>query len=271
MHRRSLLTALVTGLTGVAGCLADPQPTGDATPTNDRTGTPNDTAAPDGLTLERIVVRKAVTYESLMGSGGVLAGDGEQYVVGEVRGVDDADDIELRFETESDSWSEGLPDTVGAENYSVAGRERPYVAFTVPSPLSASNPRIVGGDGGEWEIPERQRGTFTAPAPSFELDELAVPDSVSQGETLAVSLTVTNVSATDGRFLAALYWPTNLVADDDESHVVDRSVAAGEQLTATVDIDTDRTAFEPGPVTLDVAGHVEASREVQVEDVETPG
>jgi len=275
MHRRSLLTALGAGLAGVAGCLSESQPTANGTVTNtdttpDESVTDTGTVTPDGLRLERITVQKAVTYESLLGSGGVLAGDDQQYVVGAIRGVDDATDLEFTFETASDSWSESLPDTAGSRNYSVAGRERPYVAFTVPSPLSATNPRIVGADRGEWEIPESQRETLDASAPRFELDGLTVPDSVSQGEDLSVSLTATNVSETDGRFLAALYWPTNLIADDDESHVLDRSVAAGEQVTATVDIDTEYTAYEAGTFTLDVDGHVEASREVQVTDVSTP-
>jgi hypothetical protein len=233
-----------------------------------------------------VVVRKAIRYESVMGSGGVLAGDDRQYVVGSVRAAGELDPSAFSFETEAESWSPGLPDTEGAVNIAVAGHEgspvgrgnlvpdRPSVlAFTVPSPLSASNPRIryTGGDGErEWPLPAAARDRLAAPSARFELDSLTVPSSVSQGDPLSVSMTVTNVAGTAGRFLAAVYWPTKLIADDDESHVVERTVDAGETTTATVEIDTRYATNEAETLPLRVRGHVTAERQVRVTDVTTP-
>lgn len=274
MNRRQMLATLGVALGGVAGCLS-----GDRTespdspgPGADDTPTPTATAADEtpGLgTPEDIVVEKAVTYESLMGSGGVLAPDGRQFVVASLAERTAEESATFTFETDDDSWSTGIPDTVGAGNASVAGHARPYLAFTVPSPLSGTDPHIRRSDGLEWPLSADTRATLTAPAPEYELDELSVPDSVSQGESLSVTLTATNVSGTDGRFLAALYWPTRRIADDDESHIVERTVAAGETTTASLDIDTSYTATAAGPVTLTVRGHVSAGREVRVENVGT--
>ncbi|MBX0323599.1 hypothetical protein EGH21_11220 [Halomicroarcula sp. F13] len=275
MNRRRVLAALGTGLAGLAGCQSEPPSTPgetSGTATDDqRTDSPTSSRTDVPVTVEDVVVRKAITYESSMGSGGVLTGDDRQYVVGSVRGVDDGRDVTFTFETDDGSWEQGLPVTMGARNHAIAGHERPYVAFTVPSPLSASNPRIRRSeDGTTWPLSQRARETLAAPAPRFELDTLTAPENVSQGEQLSVSLTATNVSETDGRFLAAVYWPTKGIADDDESHVVERSVAAGDSITASLDIDTEYTAYEDGAVTLSVAGHVTAEREIRVEDTSTP-
>jgi hypothetical protein len=180
------------------------------------------------------------------------------------------------------SWDPGLPHTLGAINFSVAGHRggplgrafgrdgRSYLAFAVPSPLSATNPRIrFEGDGTEWPLSARMRDRLAAPSPRFELRSLAVPESVSQGETLSVSLTATNVSDTDGRFLAAVYWPTNLIAADDESHVIERTAAADGDVTASLEIGTAYTGYEAGPVTLSVRGHVSARREVELRNAST--
>jgi hypothetical protein len=149
------------------------------------------------------------------------------------------------------------------------------LAFTVPSPLSAENPRIRFGGGPsrearEWPVPAGERTRLAAPAARFELESLSVPASVSQGDPLSVSLSVTNVSETAGRFLAALYWPTDTIADDDESHVLERVVDAGETVSVTRDVDTGYTTYEPRTVTLELRGHVSADREVAVTNVSTP-
>ncbi|MDS0283131.1 hypothetical protein [Haloarcula onubensis] len=272
MNRRRVLATLGVGLGGITGCLSG-RPTGstatgdrataDETPTGtDATATPSGSQEPVG----DIVVKKAIAYESLMGSGGVLAPVDEQFVVASLPDRDGTGRATYTFETDASSWTAGLPQTRGARNASVAGVSRPFVAFTVPSPLSASNPRIRrAGDGAERQLSADARATLTAPAPRFELDELVVPDSVEAGAPLSVSLSATNVSDTDGRFLAAVYWPTARIADDDESHVVDRTVAAGDSLTASLELATEYTASESGPVTLSVDGHVRASREVRLE------
>lgn len=294
MHRRRLLALAGAGLAGTAGCLSQPS-SSDADPTDDPGGTnsPTDsqTVSPPRTTdstqnevvVADIVVRKAVRYESMMGSGGVLAAEETQYVVASVRG-DIADSAPFVFETDLDSWELGLSDTVGATNFAVAGHEGgpfgqglgtdgwSYLAFEVPSPLSASNPRITldGPTDLAWELPAGARERLAAPGPRFELDSLTVPDELSQGDSMSVAMTVRNASDTDGRFLAAVYWPTDYIADDDESHLVEQQVAAGSEVTVSTTIDTDYTTSDAGPVTLGVEGHVTAERDVQVRDVSTP-
>lgn len=265
MNRRQLLATL--GVGGLAGCLGDvpgESTVGTDEPAATPTETPDDSSGP----VSDIVVRKSVRYESLLGSGGVLAADGRQYVVAEVETENGRPEAEYVFEASGQTWEAGLPTTAGGNTRSVADRERPVVGFGLPSPLSASDPRIRReSDGAERALPDGARAVLDAPAPRYELDGLTAPERVSQGETMSVELTATNVSETDGRFLAALYWPTERIADDDESHVVDRTVQAGESVAATVDINTAYTADESGPVTLSVEGHVGASREIRVENV----
>lgn len=291
-------TTGITLSTVFGGCLGKPENPGETnkgepTRTTDKpvsptaenpTGSPTTTTSPvEGVVIDDIVVRKAVTYESKMGSGGVLAGDGQQYVVASVRADRELTQSEFTFETDDESWAPGLPDTAGAINYAVAGHEggpvgrnlggdRSYLAFTLPSPLTVSNPRIrvTGSDGAEWRLSSELRERLAAPSPRFELDNLSVPDEVSQGDPLTVALSVSNISETDGRFLVALYWPTKLIADDDESHIAMREVVAGDDATVSVEIDTRHTTNEPEPVTLSVRGHVTVTRDVQVQDASTP-
>ena len=190
----------------------------------------------------------------------------------------DRDAADFTFETDGGTWEPGLPDTAGAQNYAVAGWEGgavgypsgtdgSYLAFAVQSPLSASNPLIrYAGTDRTWTLPETSQDRLEAPAAGFDLVELTVPDSVSEGTDLSVSLTVENVAETDGRFLAALYWPTNEIADDDESHIVERTVEPGGEVTESVDIDTRYTATEAEPIMFSVDGHVSAEREVELTD-----
>ncbi|WP_323192480.1 hypothetical protein [Halostella sp. PRR32] len=281
MNRREILALCGCSVAGITGCLSQTPQQGDD---NTDTSTDGETDEPrtDAVTVDDIVVRKAVTYESTMGSGGVLAGDDRQYVVASVQADGDLRDAEFTFETEAESWQPGLPDTTGAINRTVEGHDggpvgrsfggdgTSYLAFAVPSPLSASNPRIryegpANADDGEWPIPDAERERLGADGPRFELDSLEVPEELSQGEQLSVSLTATNVSDSDGRFLSAVYWPTKQIADDDESHIVDREVPAGDDVTATREIDTRYTTYESEPVTLSVRGHVSAEREIAVE------
>ncbi|MBX0294485.1 hypothetical protein [Haloarcula nitratireducens] len=285
MNRRRLLASCGTCLAGLAGCLSESPAGSDDTP-NRTEASPSETTtdSPAGSPTERIsgtepdatlavgdlVVRKSVRYESTMGSGGVLTARGRQYVVASVRGPRDASTGGFSLVTDSESWDPGLPDTAGARNHSVAGIERPFLAFTLPSPLSASNPRIRrDGENTEWSLPAGATEALAASSPRFELDSVTVPEAVSQGEPLTVSLSATNVSETDGRFLAAIYWPTKRIADDDESHVVERTVAAGESVSASLDIDTEYTTNEVETIPLRIRGHVTAERDVNVEDVST--
>ncbi|MFD1525741.1 hypothetical protein ACFR9S_05390, partial [Halolamina salina] len=88
-----LAAALVT-----AGCIGD-TPGNTDSPTDSPTepkGSPSDTEVPPPAASERtvggatvavfdVVAEKAVTYESIMGSGGVVAPEGRQFVVASVR------------------------------------------------------------------------------------------------------------------------------------------------------------------------------------------
>lgn len=291
--RRSYLTALSLG--AVAGCLAD-GPSGTVTSTDDgrpattadesetdRPGSPTDETPPEALTVDGIVARKAITYQSTMGSGGVLAGEGDQYVAARVRGGD-PEPAGFEFVADGRTWEPGLPETRGGGTYGVAGREgglvgeRPrsngsaVLAFRLPSPVSADGAaiRYAGGETRSWPLSEEARETLAASAPRFELRSLSVPESVSQGDPLSVSLTVVETAGVGGRFLAAVYWPTKLIADDDESRVVERRVDAGGRATASLSIDTRYTTGEEESIDLVVDGHASARRSVRVEDASTP-
>lgn len=295
MDRRSYLTTtgLVTSSV-LGGCASNVLPSGEGqdSPTG---GSPSPTDAPDveGVAIDTITVRKAVRYESLMGSGGVLAAEGNQYVIASVRTNQGPEKTDFTFRTDERSWDAGLSGTVGGVNARVAGIEatpvgyyafgapRSYLAFVVPSPLSGSNPRIryesrfPGSGSSEWSLSADLQDRLAAKEPRFELEALDTPERIDVGERLPVTLTIRNASATDGRFLAALYWPTS-VADDDESHIVERTIAAADDATATVEIPTENTEGvtrydddltpEAWPVTLSVDGHVTAERDVQVHD-----
>lgn len=287
----------VAAALATAGCIDDSPGTGTKSdtqsPTNSPSGSPSETETPPPESAERsvgdatvavtdIVAEKAVSYESLMGPGGVVAPEGRQFVVASVRSDAELEMGQFSLDAAGKSWAAVDPGDEGARNYSVADHEggvvgepaasgdgsKRYVAFELDSPLSAEDPRIVlerGGETTEWSLPDAARETLAAPSPSFELDSLSVPDSVQQGEPLNVELTATNTSDTAGRFLAAVYWPTRLIADDDESHLFESSVAAGESTTASLSLDTEYTTDMNRTVTLRVEGHVDAEREVAFE------
>ncbi|PSQ17966.1 hypothetical protein BRD02_02160 [Halobacteriales archaeon QS_8_69_73] len=287
--RRSYLAGAGSMIAAAAGCTSggDETPDGDVTPTDDGKTSTNDgetpTPPPDGVELADIGARKAVTYESTLGSGGVLAAEGRQYVVASVVTGVETTAAAFALAASGESYDPGLPDTAGGLNRSVAGRsgqplgsggfdpgETAVLAFVVPSPLSAPAAEIrYDGDAGPWPLGGSARRTLAAPEPRYELASFEAPETVDQGRSLSASVTVRNVSDTDGRFLAALYWPTEL-ADDDESHLLERSVAAGETATFERSIDTRYTTSEDGPVSLRLRGHVAAERTVRVTGAETP-
>lgn len=261
------LAAAATGCVSTGGD-GDPDPGPSDTPTD----------SPDGdVTLEDIGVRKAVGYESLMGSSGVFAAEDSQYVVASVTADRAVSAGAFAFEAGGEAREPGHGTTAGSVNRSLAGREGvplgyggyepgrdAYLAFVVPSPLSAEAPEITfEGDAGPWPLDAADRETLAALEPRFELESLSVPDGVTGGDPLEVTLEVRNVTETDGRFLASLVWPTRAVADDDEATVVERTVEAGGRATVNAEISTRYTANEDTTVVLAVTGHVEASREVQ--------
>ncbi|WP_049888359.1 MULTISPECIES: hypothetical protein [unclassified Natrinema] len=280
MDRRTLLVAGGVSFTTLAGgCLSDSSTPNRSTDDPDNgTERPHSSSPDAGISVTDIVVRKAVTYESMMGSGGVYAEDGTQYLVASVQADEDLQASDFTFETAGESWAPGLPEGRGGTNFAVAGHgggsvgrhsggEGSYLAFTVPAPLSASNPRIRYADADTtWPLTAAGRERLAAPAPSFELLSLTVAETVSRGEPLPVSLTVTNTSETDGRFLAALYWPTKRIADDDEATILEREVSAGDDATFSLDLDTEYTTETPDSVPLSIRGYVTADQEVAVRE-----
>lgn len=271
--RRTFLLGVGGTVAAAAGCISTG---GDGDPDQTRTDTPTD--SPDGdVTLSNVGVRKAARYRSLMGPSGVLAAEGSQYVVASVTAEREVSASAFAFEAGGEAWEPGHGTTAGSVNRSLAGREGvpvdyggyepgrdAYLAFVVPSPLSAQDPEVTfEGDAGPWPLSADDRETLAAPEPRFELESLTVPEEVTEGDTLEATVEVRNVAETDGRFLASLSWPTQAVADDDEATIVERTVGAGERATAPVEISTRHTAHEDTTVALDVQGHVEASREVQ--------
>lgn len=284
MNRRVLLAN--------AGCLTstDDAPATASSP-DPTTGSPSpgpDSPTPtsvDGITLDRLVARKNATYEAAMGSGGVLADPGRQYVVARVRAGRELEPSAFRVETDDRTTAPGFPGSARSVTRSVAGLEGVtldgawtaavpgILAVALPSPLETERARLrldaSGGPTETWPLPEPARRRLAAPEPRFELDDLSVPGAVDPPAPLDASLTVTNVAETAGRLLAAVYWPTR-VADDDESRILDRQVGAGETVAVSLDVDTRRTAREDGAATLGVRGHVTAERSVRVEGTPTP-
>lgn len=305
-NRRQYLAAAASLLgAGVAGCLGSPGDGGTDSPTDDTDspsgsptelkGSPSETATDppddaertvggDAVGVTDIVARKAVTYTSIMGSSGVAVADGKQFVVASVHADAELSPDEFSFHAGGESWATADPGDHGAQNVKVAGHGKgsldmgytdgpAYIAFAVPSPLDSDDPRIRidhGGESAEWSLDSAAKEALAAPAPSFELESLDAPDSVEQGEGMEVSLTVSNTGDTEGRFLAAAYWPTHLIADDDESHLFESTVDAGATSTLSVTIDTSYTTDEDEPVTLSVEGYVQTSTEVQVTNAGTP-
>lgn len=290
MKRRTLLSTSGVALLGLlGGCNGTPDglgvpDDGNRTPT-DEPRYPAVSPAEAGIVIGHVTVRKAVKYEPKMGSGGVLAAEGKQYVVATIETDLELDQSDFRFRTGEGSWEPGLPNNAGRINTAVAGIEgsplgshgpstvydSPYISFVVPSPLSASNPRIryespdSRSDDSEWPIPSDMQTRLAAPEPRFELVSLEVPEEIDDADLMPVSLTVKNVSETDGRFLAAIYWPTARVVDDDEATIVERDVAANDDATASLKLNRRyATMGYPLSVTLSVRGHVSAEREVRV-------
>lgn len=233
------------------------------------------------ITVSDIVVQKAVIYESVMGSGGVLTANGDQYVVATVSSNRDINPSEFVIRADDQSWQSGLPETRGAVNTRVADHgggpvgsdvspgAPSFLAFTVSSPLPVSDAHIEYVPTEQtWSLPASERDILAASAPHFELKSFDAPDTVTRGNPLSVSITVQNISEISGRFLAAIYWPTR-TADDDESTLLNRRISAGETTTFEVDIGTGNTPSTDGPVNLVVDGHITATRDITVTSSET--
>lgn len=285
--RRSYLAAASLALAGLAGCLSendgpggdtpdDPQTTAETTDgTTERTGSTHDhpTVAED-VTVTNPIVRKAVTHYAWPASTQILAPDGEQFVVATVDGPEDTDPPGFTLDAGGESYAPGV-DVPGRYNAILAGRDggsvlqndhaSGYLAFRVPSPLDVDDATIVRDDGGpSTPLPEDAIATLGRPAAEFTLDSLDHPDTVERPEHVDVSLTVTNTSDVDGRFLAGLHWPTEGIADDDETIVLEQHVAAGETTSFTRTLGTGTAVMETSDHPLTIEGSVTAERIIEI-------
>ncbi|WP_135851121.1 hypothetical protein [Halorussus salinus] len=320
-RRRLLRTSAAALAIGAAGCLgggsgstADELTTGEPTvaerpttdsTTDDRTDgatteTPENTDSFDlpassvrsvadvSVGVAETVARPAVAYDSIMGSGGVLAPEEAQFVVAAVQSDDGsgadaagpptAEAFELVAGGERFPAAEIEERTTGAFTTSLAGRGRvkyddPYadgaakggvgwVAFEVPSPLAADSPAIrcrYGGETAVWDLPAEEAAALGEPAPRFELRSFDA--TVADGETVELSLTAENVAEVGGELLAAVYWPTT-IADDDESLLVRKSVAPSGRVEWSETVDAAYAASSDGTVTASVEGCVSGTTTV---------
>lgn len=287
--RRRYLAALGIGLVGGAGCLSEGDTPAGADGGDGGDGGPDTTTKPPGstttdhppgadvgdVTVSDVTTREAVTFYRWPASTEVMAPTDEQFVVAQVTGPEDATVPEFVFRAGGREWSPGLGRGNTEAPAAVAGREggsathgfrgSGYLAFRVPSPLDADDARIVAPERGA-SIALTAAGTdrLARPAPMFALESLSLPESVTAPEQVTVSLTVRNTSDVDGRFLAGLHWPTERVADDDETAVVEGRVAAGETATFSATLDTEYAVVETTDHPLTVSGYVDAQRSIRV-------
>ncbi len=235
--------------------------------------------------------RKAAAYDSIMGSGGVLAPADRQFVVAAVgsdggrtaaAGPPPYDAFELAAGDETYPAVDVEERTRGAYTTSFAGRGNVrygashagsaaaggvgWIAFDPPSPLDAPGSLELrcryGGETATWSLPDAAAETLRRPAPAFELRSFAA-EAVDGGRSVSLSLTVENVSDVGGEFLAAVYWPTT-VADDDESRLVRRSVPAGGVAEWSATVDARYAARSGGEATARVDGPVSAAATVSL-------
>lgn len=312
--RRDLLRRLGTAgagaLSAAAGCV-DRSPGGRSDGSERTTGTRTDgtpeptsstesteTVAGPGVralgdvrvSVTDPVARKAVAYESVMGSGGVLAPAGRQFVVTAVRSAVGTGEFDAAGGPPHGAFSLVAGDdsypavdvedrTTGAYTTSLAGRgeagyDLPYagsrsvgwLAFELPSPLDVDAAEIRcerGGSSAAWPLPEAAVATLSRPAPTFELRSFDAEPT--EGGSVEITLVAENTGDVDGEFLAAVYWPTERIADDDESTPVRDDVAAGERIEWHRTFDARYAAFEDGPVTARIDGVVTGSATVDVD------
>ncbi|UPV73852.1 hypothetical protein M0R89_15060 [Halorussus limi] len=284
---------------------ADGRTTGEVTETRTAHGDPESSALPESAVksvadarvgVANPVARPAVAYDSIMGSSGVLAPDGAQFVVAAVQtdtgsGLDAAGppsydafdlvaggerfpavEIEKRTTGAFTTSLGGRGEIKYADPYANSGGERRvgWVAFEVPSPLTADSPAIRcrhGGASAVWRLPEETAAALGRRAPRFELRSFDA--TVGDGAGVELSLVAENATGVAGEFLAAVYWPTAAVADDDESHIVRESVDPNGRVEWSETVNTGYAASSEGTVTASVEGCVSGETTVSLSETAT--
>lgn len=301
-RRRFLRAAGAASFGFIGGCAGRSKPTPAPSPTPGGRGNEDGATDPPKpsqrvrtvgggrVALTDAVARKAVAYESLMGSGGVLAPSEAQFVVCELRPesdaappigafslvVGDASFAPADVEADRGGRTASLAG-LGGQEYGAAG-DAGWIAFTLPSPLRTVDAEIRCRHGGEtaaWSLPTDALEGLNWPNSAFELRSFSAATS---GETVELSLTAENVSEADGRFLAAVYWPTE-TADDDESRLLRGDVPAGERFERSTRVELRRRRLPPDgssetagetTVTATVEGAVSGETEVAFDPLNGP-
>ncbi|MCT9098222.1 hypothetical protein [Haloarchaeobius sp. HME9146] len=231
-RRRFLQTVGSALVIGTAGCLSDRSPGTDTEPQTSSEPVAETTSGTTTTQPEAVTLAAGEPYDSQAGWSVVVdhvsvqrcyvefgtthtdprCGETTQFVVATVRvsGADAPDPATLDIGVESSLQDD---ETYRRRNYAVGENDEDEVAQTYafpvpfdPAPTAAS---IVwrAEDGQQptvrWELSEPHLQRLANP-PQFEVRAFDMPAHTSEGEQLSVSVTVANVGARDGTFIAEL-------------------------------------------------------------------
>ncbi|WP_277540032.1 hypothetical protein [Haloarcula laminariae] len=230
MRRRTLLAASGTALAGLAGCSSRrsgeaPSPAG---------GTQSGSLDVEFDTLQPAVFDLFVDAYELDGS------DGSQYLF--LTGTDAAGPARrFRFDgTEHDPGDAASNELARAPStFGPAAEGGDAAVFELPATGDASDAALVTPDG-EWRPDDALRARLAGPLPSLQVG-FEGPSSVSNGSPPSFTVTVSNESETEGRFLGLLRRRYGALMT---GQLVSRSITAGA--TATLE-PTGEVAEAPTP------------------------
>ncbi len=225
MRRRTALSLAGTALAGLAGCTSVQNDSTDTRSTTDSGGSGSLDVGFDAL--QPAVIELFVdAYEFEMT-------DGSQYLF--LSGADaTASDRQFRFDgSEYDPGVDTSYDLVRAPStFGAPTGASDWVVFELPESGDAGDAALRGPDG-EWQPGDALRERLAAPVPSLAVTGFEGPSTVPADDSPTFTVTVSNASDTDGRFIGVFepqYGRTS-------AQLVSRSVPAGETVTldATVD------------------------------------
>jgi len=226
MRRRTALTLAGTAFAGLAGC-ASLQSDG----TDARSSTGATQSGP--LAVELDALQPAVIQLFVDAYEFEVAADSQYlFLVGP-----DATGPNRRFRFDGSEYEAGVDtsyDLVRApSSFGAPTEASDWAVFELPETGDTSDAALVSPDG-EWRPDDALRARLAAPLPSLHVTEFGMPSSVPAGTSPTVTVTVSNESDTDGRFLGILRPPAGSYTT---GQLVSRSVAAGTTATleATVD------------------------------------
>jgi hypothetical protein len=275
MNRRRYLAVLGGATAGLAGCVdsddtattVEPETGADApTKTPDGTRTP---ASPESTTLEnnepyrtpegwtlRVVVyrvRRGIVEWGTVHTDAVVPED-RQFLQAGVRtggeGAPDPSELCIVAEVDGERPFEGCTSRLEAVSREKLGQLH---AVPVPLPTDADSVAVVWHSGDGHEARWRVDGTTVAELdrpPEFVVEDLAVPDSVADGEEFEVDITLRNDGGRKDWFAAELGFASASDAMDleiplgvGERVTVPRTLTAhfaeGDEATVVLDWDLD--------------------------------